>query len=175
MNGNAERRATCLIAVALAVTTVAALGLAVVYLAGGQNQLEGSPARDRARRARASRSSSRRASCSPRVRSPRTGEPLESSPDDIEAFARDFDAVYDLDPDGTPRARWTIGVARRKLLARMLGAAAGALGLAALFPIASLGPAAGQLAVRHQVAQGLAGGQRAGPAGEGRATSRSAG
>ncbi len=68
-------------------------------------------------------------------------EPLESSPDDIEAFARDFDAVYELDSTGAPDS--AAGIGRRKLITRMLGAAAGALGLAALFPIASLGPRPG--------------------------------
>ena len=41
MSANAEQRATRQIAVALAVTTLSALSLAVLYALGGQNQLEG--------------------------------------------------------------------------------------------------------------------------------------
>jgi ubiquinol-cytochrome c reductase iron-sulfur subunit len=57
-------------------------------------------------------------------------EALESSPEEQLAFTADFDALM---APGAP-------LARRKFLLRMLGAAAGALGVAALFPIASLGP-----------------------------------
>ncbi len=140
MNGNAESRATRLIVIALAVTTISALALAVVYLTGGQNQLEGVLI------ALALGGLGLTFVVAARKLLPQgpfteSREPLESSPDDIEAFARDFDAVYELDPGGTPESEVNIG--RRKIITRMLGAAAGALGLAALFPIASLGPRPG--------------------------------
>jgi ubiquinol-cytochrome c reductase iron-sulfur subunit len=140
MNDNAERRATRLIAIALGVTTFAALALAVVYLLGGQTQLEGIliaialgglgyafvvTARQ----------------LLPQGPFTEARKPLESSADDIHDFARDFETVYTESPDD--EAETKAGIARRKLLARMLGAAAGALGLAALFPIASLGPRPG--------------------------------
>jgi ubiquinol-cytochrome c reductase iron-sulfur subunit len=140
MNGTAESRATRLIVIALTVTTVSALALAVVYLTGGQNQLEGILI------ALALGGLGLTFVVAARKLLPQgpfteDREPLESSSDDIEAFARDFDAVYELDPSGTPESE--VGIGRRKVITRMLGAAAGALGLAALFPIASLGPRPG--------------------------------
>ncbi len=65
-------------------------------------------------------------------------QPLASSPEDLQEFGRDFERVYTIDNSG--EVDDAEGVARRKFLVRMLAAAAGALGLAALFPIASLGP-----------------------------------
>jgi ubiquinol-cytochrome c reductase iron-sulfur subunit len=140
MNGNAEQRATRQITVALGVTTLSALGLAVVYLTGGQSQLEGI--------ALALALGGLGYACVVAARKllpqgPFTEEraPLESSKEDIDAFASDFVAVYDVDPAGEAGSHE--GIKRRKLITRMLGAAAGALGLAALFPIASLGPRPG--------------------------------
>ncbi len=140
MNGNAETRATRQIAVALGVTTVAALCLAAVYLTGGQSQLEGiALAVALGGLGFAMVVTARK--LLPQGPFTEDREPLESSADDIDAFARDFDAVYQLDPEGGPESE--AGIGRRKLITRMLGAAAGALGLAALFPIASLGPRPG--------------------------------
>lgn len=140
MNGNAERRATRLIAIALGITTLAALVLAVVYLLGGQTQLEGILiAVSLGGLGYAFVVIARR--LLPQGPFTEERKPLESSPEDIKAFARDFEAVYDVDPAGEDASK--AGIARRKLLARMLGAAAGALGLAALFPLASLGPRPG--------------------------------
>jgi ubiquinol-cytochrome c reductase iron-sulfur subunit len=140
MNGNAETRATRQIAVALGVTTVAALCLAAVYLTGGQSQLEGiALAIALGGIGFAMVVTARK--LLPQGPFTEDREPLESSSDDIDAFARDFDAVYHLDPEGGAESEASIG--RRKLITRMLGAAAGALGLAALFPIASLGPRPG--------------------------------
>ncbi len=151
MNGNAEQRTTHQIAVALGVTTLAALGLAVVYLTGGQTQLEGILIATAlcglgyslvvaARR------------LLPQGPFTEAREPLASSSDDIGAFARDFDAVYDLDRRSAAESKE--GIARRKLLARMLAAAGGALGLAALFPIASLGPRPGDSLFRTKWRKG---------------------
>jgi ubiquinol-cytochrome c reductase iron-sulfur subunit len=140
MNGSGERRATRLIAVALGITTLAALALAVVYLLGGQTQLEGVLiAIALGGLGTAFALMARR--LLPQGPFVEEREPLESSPDDVRAFARDFEAVYDVDAEGDDATKE--GIARRKLLARMLGAAGGALGLAALFPIASLGPRPG--------------------------------
>ncbi len=140
MNDNAEQRATRHIAVALGVTTLSALGLAVVYLTGGQSQLEGILlALALAGLGWALVVTARK--LLPQGPFTEDREPLESSPEDIEAFARDFDAVYHLEANGATDTEAVIN--RRKLITRMLGAAAGALGLAALFPIASLGPRPG--------------------------------
>jgi ubiquinol-cytochrome c reductase iron-sulfur subunit len=140
MSGNAERRATRLIALALGITTVAALVLATVYVLGGQTQLEGILiAIALAGLGTAFGIMARR--LLPQGPFVEDRKPLESSPEDVRAFASDFEAVYDVDAEGDDATKE--GIARRKLLARMLGAAAGALGLAALFPIASLGPRPG--------------------------------
>lgn len=140
MNGNAEQRATRHIAVALGITTLAALALAVVYLTGGQSQLEGILlALALAGLGYAFVVMARR--LLPQGPFTEDREPLESSSEDIDAFARDFESVYEVNADGEDDAR--AGIERRKLITRMLGAAAGALGIAALFPIASLGPRPG--------------------------------
>jgi ubiquinol-cytochrome c reductase iron-sulfur subunit len=140
MNAGDEQRATRLIACSLGVTTVTALGLAAVYLTGGQSQLEGVLlALALLGLGTAFVVTARR--LLPQGPFTEAREPLESSPEDIEQFASDFERLYDVDAAGaTDHAE---GVARRKFLVRMLGAAVGALGLAALFPIASLGPRPG--------------------------------
>jgi quinol---cytochrome c reductase iron-sulfur subunit len=140
MNGNVERRATRLIAISLGITTVAALLLALVYLLGGQTQLEGVLiALALGGLGYAFVITARR--LLPQGPFVEDRKRLESSPDDIKAFASDFEAVYDVDAEGDDATRE--GIARRKLLGRMLGAAIGALGLASLFPLASLGPRPG--------------------------------
>ena len=136
MSTNAEQRATRQIAGALAVTTMSALGLAVLYALGGQNQLEG------VLLALALGGLGFAFAITARKLLPQgpfteDREPLESSPEDIEGFARDFGRLYEGE-DGAENA-----LGRRRFLFRMFGAAAGALGLAALFPIASLGPRPG--------------------------------
>ena len=117
-------------------TTASALGLAVLYALGGQNQLEG------VLLALALGGLGYAFAVTARKLLPQgpfteEREPLESSPEDIEGFASDFDRLYEGE-DGTDNA-----LGRRRFLFRMFGAAAGALGLAALFPIASLGPRPG--------------------------------
>ena len=153
MSANAEQRATRQIAVALGVTTASG--------ARARGACTHSAARTNSKAILLALAlgglgvafvGRRPASSFPKGRSRRTREPLESSPEDIEGFARDFDRLYEGDPDGS---RDDGRVGRRRFIIRMFGAAAGALGLAALFPIASLGPRPGQLAVRHQVAQGV--------------------
>ena len=132
MSASVEQRATRQIAAALAVTTASALGLAVVYALGGQTQVEG------VLLALALGGLGFAFVVAARKllpQGPFTEERprLESSPEDLAGFGEDFDRLYE--GEGS--------VARRRFLLRMFGAAAGALGLAALFPIASLGPRPG--------------------------------
>jgi ubiquinol-cytochrome c reductase iron-sulfur subunit len=121
----AERR----VAKGFAVTVVAALALGVVYMRGGQPQLEGiflavalgglgygfAVWAER---------------LLPQGPVEQEREPLSSTEEEREAF------VDDLERQGL--------IGRRKLLTRMLGLAGLALGFAALFPIRSLGPGPGQ-------------------------------
>ncbi len=135
-SGNAEQRATRQIAGALALTTASALGLAVLYALGGQNQLEGILlALSLGGLGFAFVLTARK--LLPQGPFTEDREPLESSAEDIQGFARDFDRLYEGE-EGTGD-----GLGRRRFLLRMFAAAAGALGLAALFPIASLGPRPG--------------------------------
>ena len=111
------------------VSPVAALALAVVYWRGGQPQAEG------ALLAVALGGLAYGIITWAHVGMPAGSvvgerEGLSSAVSDRRAFAEDLDA-------GTEQ------IGRRGLLGRMLGAALGALGLAALFPIRSLGPAPG--------------------------------
>jgi ubiquinol-cytochrome c reductase iron-sulfur subunit len=125
----AVRRAARRVAGGLIVTTVAALGLAVTYVTGGQSQVEG------VLLALALGGLGYAFVVASRYLLPQgpdieEREPLESSREEQLAFTADFEALV---APGEP-------LARRKFLLRMFGAAAGALGIAALFPIASLGP-----------------------------------
>lgn len=124
-----ERRATNLTALAFGVTAAASLGLAVTYALGGQEQVEGmllavalgglgfgfvQVAQH----------------LLPQGPYVEEREPLPSSDEDQLAFAADFE-------------RGEGWLSRRGFLLKMLGVAAGAVGLAALFPIRSLGPKPG--------------------------------
>jgi ubiquinol-cytochrome c reductase iron-sulfur subunit len=134
-----EERATRQIAVALTITTASALGLAVLYALGGQDQLEGILlALALGGLGYSFVVAARRLLPQGPVVEDR--EPLTSSASDVEAFGHDFDRLYERaeGEEGTDRA-----LGRRKFLLRMFGAAAAALGLAALFPVASLGPRPG--------------------------------
>jgi ubiquinol-cytochrome c reductase iron-sulfur subunit len=151
MNASAEQRATRQIAIALGITTIAALGLAVVYLTGGQSQLEGiALALALGGLGYALVVAARK--LLPQGPFTEDRQPLESSPEDRAAFARDFEAVYRVDPASDEESRE--GISRRKLITRMLGAAVGALGIAALFPIASLGPRPGSALFRTKWRKG---------------------
>jgi quinol---cytochrome c reductase iron-sulfur subunit len=155
MSGDAEQRAAHRIAVAFGVTTVAALALMVVYVRGGQNQLEGSLiAVALAGIGYAFVVAARR--LLPQGPFTEAREPLESSDEDSAAFAQDFAAVYNTDAssdavdassdavDASSDAVTSDELGRRKLIVRMFFIASGAVGLAALFPIASLGPRPGK-------------------------------
>src|SRR5918999_1353020 len=125
-----ERRAVNQVAVAFGVSALASLGLAVVYWNGGQNQVEGILLAIAlgglgygfvvvARR------------LLPQGPYTEEREVLPSEADDVSAFETDLE-------------RGEGWLARRGFLVKMLGAAAGALGVAALFPIRSLGPDPGR-------------------------------
>jgi ubiquinol-cytochrome c reductase iron-sulfur subunit len=124
-----EKRATNLTALGFGVTAVASVGLFVTYVLGGQEQIEGSllalalgglgfgfvqVAKH----------------LLPQGPYVEEREPLASTEDDQHAFAADFE-------------RGEGWMSRRGFLLKMLGVAAGAIGLAALLPIRSLGPSPG--------------------------------
>ena len=92
MSANAEQRATRQIAVALAViTTVAALGLAVALRTRRPDASSRASCSRSRSAASVSRSSSTARKLLPQGPFTEEREPLESSPEDIEGFARDFD------------------------------------------------------------------------------------
>ncbi len=127
---NRQRAATRLIAAAFTVTILSALGLAAVYVAGGQVQAEGALlASSLAGLGAGLVMWAAHLLPAGSVIGPR--EPLESTPQEREDFEQAFEHGEEL-------------LARRRFLVRMLGAAAGALGIAALFPIRSLGPSPGR-------------------------------
>jgi len=121
-----ERRAVNQVAIAFAVSALASLGLTAVYWQGGQNQVEGVLLAVAlgglgygfvvvARR------------LLPQGPYTEEREVLPSSEGQVAAFETDLE-------------RGEGWMARRGFLVKMLGVAAGALGVAALFPIRSLGP-----------------------------------
>jgi ubiquinol-cytochrome c reductase iron-sulfur subunit len=115
--------------VALVCSTLAGLGLLVVYWLGGQPQVEGALlAVALGGLGAALILWERRLMAHEQVEEER----VASSSQDERAGARAA-----LEQGGQE-------IGRRRFLARLLGAAAGALGLAALFPIRSLGPAPGR-------------------------------
>jgi ubiquinol-cytochrome c reductase iron-sulfur subunit len=129
VNGAGSSRAERRVATAFATTVVAALGLAVVYWQGGQPQAEGILlALALAGLAYGIVTWAHTAMPSDVVIGER--EELASTDAERRAFADDLVA-------GAER------IGRRSLLGRMLGAAVGALGIAAFFPIRSLGPSPG--------------------------------
>jgi ubiquinol-cytochrome c reductase iron-sulfur subunit len=117
------------VGVAFAASVLASLGLTVVYVLGGQPQLEGALLLVALGGIGvglilwAKRSMPVGVDEEPR-------EPLPSRPRDREAAEQTLEGGAEL-------------VARRRVLVRMLAAALGALGVAALFPIRSLGRAPG--------------------------------
>jgi ubiquinol-cytochrome c reductase iron-sulfur subunit len=134
--GGVEQRATRQIAAALGLTTASALGLTVLYGLGGQSQIEGILlALALGGLGYAFVVAARK--LLPQGPFVEEREPLASTDADVTAFEQDFRRLFDdaEGEEGTDHA-----LARRRFLLRMFGAAAGALGLAALFPIASLGP-----------------------------------
>jgi ubiquinol-cytochrome c reductase iron-sulfur subunit len=116
----------------LLISAAASLGLAVVYVAGGQPQAEGTLlAVSLGGIGGALIVWGKRILAGPDDVEPR--EP-PSSPAEVELAAKTID-------EGGER------IARRRFLIRALGAAGGALGIALLFPIRSLGPSPGNTLV----------------------------
>jgi ubiquinol-cytochrome c reductase iron-sulfur subunit len=135
-----ERRAVNQVAVAFGVSALASLGLAAVYWQGGQNQVEGVllavalgglgygfvvVARQ----------------LLPQGPYTEERDVLPSSEGQVAAFETDLE-------------RGEGWMARRGFLVKMLGVAAGALGIAALFPIRSLGPNPGRSLFRTKWRRG---------------------
>lgn len=137
MNGDRradERSAERRVGAMFALTTVSALGLAVVYIKGGQPQLEGLLL------ALALGALGVGFVLWGKLLLPH-GEITEDRPPlaSTEAVHEGLDRALDRGEQLVPR---------RSLLTRMLGAAAGALGIAALFPLRSLGPSPGRTLFR---------------------------
>ena len=135
-----ERRAVNQVAVAFGVSALASLGLAAVYWQGGQNQVEGVLLAIAlgglgygfvvvARR------------LLPQGPYTEEREVLPSSEGQVAAFETDLE-------------RGEGWMARRGFLVKMLGVAAGALGVAALFPLRSLGPNPGRSLFRTKWRRG---------------------
>lgn len=135
------RRAARSIGVAFVLSTIASIGLMVVYIAGGQVQLEGILiaialgglgfglivwGKD----------------LLPGGADVQQRRDLASAPSDQEGLEDDFEEGAE-------------DIGRRTLLRRMFAAAAGALGLAALFPIRSFGSAPGSDLEHTKWAQGV--------------------
>ena len=123
-----DRRAELWAAAAFGVTVVAALGLAAVYLGGGQPQAEGALLAV-AFAGLAVGFVIWAHHLLPPGPAVQERHDLASPESEREELEEDFERVDVL--------------GRRKLLVRALAAAAGALGIAALFPIRSLGPRPG--------------------------------
>jgi ubiquinol-cytochrome c reductase iron-sulfur subunit len=135
-----EQRAVNQVAVAFGVSALASVGLAVVYWQGGQNQVEGALLAVAlgglgygfvvvARR------------LLPQGPYTEERDVLPSGEEQVAAFETDLE-------------RGEGWLARRGFLVKMLGVAAGALGVAALFPIRSLGPDPGRSLFRTKWRRG---------------------
>jgi ubiquinol-cytochrome c reductase iron-sulfur subunit len=124
------RAATRVIGVAFAVSALASVGLTVVYALGGQPQLEGALL-GLALGGLALGFMVWGSRLMPQGPFVEEREPLEVRPEDREDLERDLFRGEEV-------------VQRRTFIRRMLLAALGALGLAAVFPIRSLGPSPGR-------------------------------
>lgn len=115
---------------ALLVSTTASLALAGVYVAGGQPQLEG-----------ALLAVSLGAIGAALIL---WGKKILAGPDDVEPREALPSPVAEVDEAQEAIEEGGERIARRRFLVRLLGAAGGALGVALLFPIRSLGPSPGR-------------------------------
>lgn len=137
MSTDPRDRAARRVGLAFAVTVLAALGLAATYAAGGQPQVEGALLFTGLGSLGIGFVLLARHLLPP---GPYVEEraPLASSAEEQHAFGEDFRTLTEGEPS----------VARRRFILRMLTAAAAALGVAALFPIRSLGPGPGSSLAR---------------------------
>lgn len=124
-----ERRAELVIAASFLVTAAAAVGLAIVYLSGGQPQLEGGLLAV--------------AFGGLAYGFVTWGQKLMPQGPVVEERHRLTSTEAEADELESDLERGGV-ITRRKLLARTLAIAGGALGVAALFPIRSLGPNPGK-------------------------------
>jgi ubiquinol-cytochrome c reductase iron-sulfur subunit len=136
------RRASLIVAIAFGASTLAALGLFVVYIAGGQPQLEGALLFVALTGIGAGLMvwATRLMTGIGQITQPRRHAP--PPPEEKEAAAEAM-------------AGGVEEMSRRRLLFRLLLGAAGALGLAAIFPIRSLGRAPGASLFRTEWRTGL--------------------
>ena len=135
------RRASLIVAIAFGASTLAALGLFVVYIAGGQPQLEGALLFVALTGIGAGLIvwATRLMTGIGQITQPRRhAPPPEEKEAAVEAMAGGVEEM-----------------SRRRLLFRLLLGAAGALGLAAIFPIRSLGRAPGASLFRTEWRTGL--------------------
>ncbi|HEY7134639.1 MAG TPA: Rieske 2Fe-2S domain-containing protein [Acidimicrobiia bacterium] len=135
-----EQRATRRIAAVFAVSAVAALGLAITYIAGGQPQVEGALLAV-ALGGIGAGLVMWAAHLLPNEPVIGEREPMESDEREREAFVHEFSGGEQQ-------------LVRRRFLTRMLAVAGGALGVAALFPIRSLGPSPGHSLTRTKWRRG---------------------
>jgi ubiquinol-cytochrome c reductase iron-sulfur subunit len=117
------------LAIALLVSTAAAIGLTIVYATGGQPQLEGALLATALGGIAVALGWWAKHQM-PGANSVEPRHALPSTDEERAAFAADFEAGE------RP-------IARRRLLVGLLGTACTALGIAALFPVRSLGPSPG--------------------------------
>lgn len=129
-----EQRATRRIAALFVLSALSALGLAVTYVAGGQPQVEGALLAV-ALGGIGAGLVMWAAHLLPNEPVIGEREPIESDDAEREQFVAEFAGGEEQ-------------LVRRRFLVRMLGVAAGALGVAALFPIRSLGPSPGHSLTR---------------------------
>jgi ubiquinol-cytochrome c reductase iron-sulfur subunit len=135
-----EQRATRRIAAVFAISAAAALGLAITYIAGGQPQVEGALLAV-ALGGIGAGLVMWAAHLLPNEPVIGEREPMESDEREREAFVEEFTGGEQQ-------------LVRRRFLLRMLALAGGALGVAALFPIRSLGPSPGHSLTRTKWRRG---------------------
>ena len=144
--GRSERRTERAIAVALVISALSALGLAIVYASGGQTQGEGVllglslgslgwalaawgkhllPA-------------------GPFVQQRHPLDEVDPDPEPVSRLVDERTGEASTAPGATEDTEGTDAIRRRPFLVKLLVGAAGALGIAALFPIRSLGPNPGR-------------------------------
>ncbi|MGI8683801.1 MAG: Rieske 2Fe-2S domain-containing protein [Acidimicrobiales bacterium] len=152
-----ERRTERAIAIALALSAVTALGLAVTYATGGQVQLEGLLLG-------VSLGSMGWALCAwgknllppgPFVQPRHPLDELDPDPEPVSRLVDEDTGEASTTTAGGADAEGLDAIGRRPFLVKLLIGAAGALGVAALFPIRSLGPEPGRTLFRTSWRRGV--------------------